>query len=191
MTRTFNYFIFVILLSIYPIYVNHDTIALLIENTVSDRAKVVLNANISKSDTIKVFDNQTYGKIYLMAGLEKTYGFRHILARHTEQYFINYDNKNTNTLFENTVSGTDLIYGLKDFYEHCIDIEVYNLKPNERDTYIGYANIQDRRVKCILVVRKADHEIITFYPLVEKRENEILERYREKTIRLNQRYHMD
>lgn len=191
MTRTFNYFIYVILLSIYPIYVNHDTIALHIENTISDRAKRVLNANVSKSDTIEVFDNQTYGKIYLLAGLEKTYGFRHILARHTEQYFINYDNKNTNTLFENTVTGTDLIYGLKDFYEHCIDIEVYNLNPNERETYIGYAKIKNKPVKCFLVVQKENREIITFYPLVEKRENEILERYREKTIQLNRRYHMD
>lgn len=42
-------------------------------------------------------------------GTEPGYGYRHILARHTSKYFINYDDKNENTLFEDEVRGEDII----------------------------------------------------------------------------------
>jgi hypothetical protein len=142
---------------------------------VYDPAEKVLNANLPNDEILYSFESNHYDKIYLYAGTEEKYGFRHILARHTENYFINFENKNNATMFDNNITGDDLILGIKDFYNHCVDVPPYNNRPDRNIVYIGFANIKDKDIKCLLVVRAKDNSIVTFYPLTEIRENELNE----------------
>ena len=138
-----------------------------------DPADVVLNANIPDSSTIAVFRSDVYPTISLKAGKEENYGFRHILARHTDSYFINFDNKNNATKFDNEVTGADLINAIAEFYQHCVDVNVsfYNRKLTKNIVYLGWTEINGEKLKCLLVVNKAEETITTFYPFVEKEED--------------------
>jgi hypothetical protein len=185
--------ILILLLSGFIVYDNQDYILDNAKFVLKDPAEKILNANVPERDTIETFYTQAYGTIILFAGLEDDYGFRHILARHTDNYFINYDNKNNNTLFPRYVSGKDIILGIKEFYDNCVDVEAYNRRFDKNEVYLGYTTIQDKRIKCLLVVRKENNEIITFYPFKRRRELEILEEIRAKEIEkeIERNFHFD
>ena len=169
MKKAFSILVLFVMVGAHPAYVYKDKITHKIEDTFSDRADHVLNANVLEEESIEVFKNETYGQIQLLAGTEKDFGFRHILARHTKNYFVNYDNKNENSFFDDEVSGTDLIYGIKQFYENCIDVELYNTRSHRNIAYLGYTELDGKRIKCLLAVRKETMEIVTFYPFDEER----------------------
>ncbi len=138
-----------------------------------DPADMVLNANLPDTTTIAVFESDVYPTIYLKAGRDESWGFRHILARHTTQYFINFDNKNYTTMFDNDVTGSELINAIEDFYKHCVDVNVpdYNRRLGRNNVYLGWTEINDEKVKCLLVVNRDEETITTFYPFIEKEEN--------------------
>nr|MCU0447939.1 hypothetical protein [Microscillaceae bacterium] len=79
-------------------------------------AEYVLNSNVSEKEQVYVLENEALGKVTLSAGTEADYGLRHILARHTNKYFVNYKDKNKNTLFEDDITGKEIVIGLKEFY---------------------------------------------------------------------------
>ncbi len=139
-----------------------------------DPAEHVLNANVPADEIVYSFDSKIHGKIYLQAGIEENYGLRHILARHTQNYFINFKNKNNATMFDSNISGRELIYGLEKFYQNCVDVVKYNNKIERNSVYIGYTRFRKDGdyVKCLLVVRTESNEIVTFYPIDETEEFE-------------------
>ena len=179
-----SFLMFMVVAGAHPAYVYKDQITHKIEDTFSDRADHVLNANVTETEVLETFKNKTYGDITLLAGNEPNYGFRHILARHTQKYFVNYDDKNEKSLFGDDVSGTDIIYGIKSFYENCVDIGIYNRRKERNLVYVGFTEIDGERIKCLLVVRKENMQIITFYPFNKKTEAEVIEDER-------RRYHYD
>ena len=179
------FFLIILFISPFGGFIIYEHSEFLIDNTkflISDPAKSVLNANFPEQDTVYTFQSEVYGKINLFAGTEEKYGFRHILARHTTQYFINYDDKNENTFFDNEVTGGDIIIGIKEFYKHCVDVEPYNNHIDRNIAYVGYTKINGENVKCLLIVRKENKSIVTFYPFKEKREQEILDAIEEKKL---------
>ncbi|MCF6366631.1 MAG: hypothetical protein L3J35_10565 [Bacteroidales bacterium] len=153
---------------------------------IQNPAKAVLNANLPKEEDIYTFDNDVYGTIYLDAGTEPTYGLRHILARHTKQFFINYEDKNNSTMFSEDLSGNEIILGIKEFYEHCIDVDAYNRSINRNIAYVGFTVLNNEKVKCLLIVRKNTKQIITFYPFNEIREQEVLEEIEDERQRIEE-----
>lgn len=176
----------IILIVAYFAYTNRD---ILINNSkfiIHNPAESVLNSNVPERDTISVFQSEIYGKIYLFAGNEAGYGLRHILARHTTKYFINFDNKNKNTLFDDEVSGKDILIGIEEFYKHCVDIGIYNRKADRNVAFVGFTKLKGKDVKCLLITRKDSNEIITFYPFNEIKESEILREIEER-----ERFHYD
>ena len=158
------------LLGAYPAYVHKDFLLNRFENVVSDRADEVLDANTPDDKIIEVFENETHGKITLVAGTEEFHGFRHILARHTKKYFINFERKNNTSHFDESieVTGTDIIYALEHFYANCVDVKKYSNK-NGNLSYLGFVNIKGERVKCMLIVKERTNEITTFYPYNERK----------------------
>jgi len=136
-----------------------------------DKAEYVLNANIPNEELIDSFYNETYKPIYLPVGIQEDYGFRHILARHTVNYFINFKNKSQNSLFPDDIKGNDLIDGIIEFYEHCVDVPLYNRQRKRKIVYIGYTKIKGERIKCLLIVRQKNRQIISFYPFREGNNN--------------------
>lgn len=142
---------------------------------IRDPADIVLNSNYPKDNVLFTFDNETYGKVTLYAGYQPDFGFRHILARHTEQYFINFDDKNNTTMFPDDATGRDIIRAMNKFYKNCVEIGEYNTHPDRNIAYVGFTEINDERTLCLLIVRKADNSIVTFYPLTEKKLTELEE----------------
>jgi len=132
-----------------------------------DPSELVLNANIPSTDTIYSLENGNYGKIILLAGTEETFGFRHILARHTRGYFINFKDKNNATLFDDQATGKDILLGLEDFYKNCIDVPSYSTESSNL-VYIGFTEIVNKKIKCLLVIGKENNQIITFYPFSQE-----------------------
>ncbi len=174
--KFFLYFLFfVIILGAHPAYVYQDEIKCFAENIFKEQAKRVLNANIPDKEVIKTFENDAHGKAVLVVGNEDKYGLRHILAKHTKKYFVNFEDKKEVTLFDDDVTGTDIIYGIKDFYKNCIDVDKYNENPDENIVYVGLAKIKGTQVKCLLVVNKDNKQIVNFYPFNKKAEQEFLE----------------
>lgn len=167
-------------------FITYDHKEYIVDNTkyvLNSPAEFVLNANVPEQDTIETFESDIYGKIYLLAGTEANYGYRHILARHTSEYFVNFDNKNGATLFDDEVGGNDILLGIKSFYNHCVDVEAYNRRTDRNITYVGYTELNKKKIKCLLVVRKKDKGIVTFYPFNEMSAEEL--------IRPKQRFHYD
>ncbi len=141
---------------------------------IDNPADYVLNANVPADEIVYTFDSEIHGKLNLPAGIEEKYGLRHILARHTENYFINFDNKNNATMFDDDISGRELIYGLEKFYENCVDVVKYNNRLERNTVYIGYTKFKETKdfQKCLLVVRTETNEVVTFYPIDESEEFE-------------------
>jgi len=154
-------------------YEHHEKVVDQAKMLVHNPAELVLNANLPAEEEMYSFDSEVYGEMYLYAGTEPKYGLRHILARHTSKYFVNYDDKNGATLFEDEVSGGDLILGIKDFYKHCVDVDAYNRKIGSYKAYVGYATLANKKVKCLLIVKESNKSIITFYPFKKLKEAEI------------------
>lgn len=140
---------------------------------IRDPAQTVLNSNYPKNNVVFTFDNETYGKITLYAGYQPEFGFRHILARHTEKYFINFEDKNNVTMFSYDATGRDIIRAIDKFYENCVETGEYNRHSDRNIVYIGLTEINDKRTLCLLVVRKEDKSIVTFYPITEKQQIEL------------------
>ncbi|MGB0525887.1 MAG: hypothetical protein ACPGJS_23105 [Flammeovirgaceae bacterium] len=184
MKNVFSFILFVVVVGAHPAYVYRDAITHKLEDTFSDRADHVLNANVPETEVIATFKNDNYGEITLLAGNEPKYGFRHILARHTKKYFVNYNDKNEHSLFSDEVSGTDLIYGIKDFYENCVDIDIYNRREGVNHVFVGFTELDGKRIKCLLAVRQDNMQIVTFYPFNKKTESDLIDDERK-------RYHYD
>jgi len=159
--------IFIIVLLGFIGYDHKDDIIDHTKFLINNPAEKVLNANLPQSDTIYDFQSEIYGELYLLAGTEEDFGLRHILARHTKNYFINYKDKNDATQFAENVSGKDILLGIEDFYEHCVDVSDYNSHPDRNIAYVGYADIDGDNIKCLLIVRREENTIVTFYPFVE------------------------
>ena len=177
-----------VLIGAHPIYVYQDEILHKVQDAFYDYGEYVLNANVSANETMQTFKNETYGQVTLSVGTAEGYGFRHILARHTENYFVNFDEKSNVTLFDDEVSGTDLIYGMKEFYQNCLDIQIYNKHPDQNMTYVGFINLGSGRIKCIMAIRKNDKQILTFYPLKKKTEEQLEQ---ERRLEEQRRYYYD
>jgi len=138
-----------------------------------DPAEYVLNSNIPDDKTLTTFQNDIYGTIELKVGNEATFGFRHILARHTEKYFINYKDKNNATEFPSNVSGRELVKAIDDFYEHCVDAQFYNRNNRWRNlVFVGFTVIDTTKYKCLMVINKEHKTITTFYPIGNKEDVE-------------------
>lgn len=176
----FIFRLFMIIFIGYGAYFHYEDISVNIKYRLKDPGEKMLSANVSENELIYTFDNEIYGKIYLYAGTETNVGLRHILARHTRNYFTNYEDKNLITLFDDEITGGDIILIIRDFYNHCIDVEIYNRNPEKNTAYVGFAKINDKRIKCLLVVRREDKKIVTFYPFNLKRKKEILKEKEEK-----------
>ena len=125
----------------------------------------VLYANTPDSVLLHTFEHPVYGKATLHVGNEADTGLRHILARHTTGYFINYNRKNPKTLFDDQLYGLDILKGLEDFFKHSIKVDVYNRKRRENTTYIGFADMKGVATRCLMAVETQTGKIITFYPL--------------------------
>jgi hypothetical protein len=158
----------------YVAYHNKSFLAQKTNFLLHDPSEKVLNANTSEKDTIISFHHAVHGTIHLLVGTEKGYGLRHILARHTNKYFVNFDDKNKNTLFTDDVNGKEVISAMQEFYKHCVDIGIYNRRADRNIAYVGFVKIKGKDIKCLLIVRKLSKEIVTFYPFNEVREQEIL-----------------
>jgi len=48
-------------------------------------------------------------------------------------------------MFPEEASGNEIILAIKDFYEHCIDVDAYNRSINRNITYVGFATINNLR----------------------------------------------
>jgi len=105
--------------------------------------------------------------ISLLAGKKESFGFRHILARHTKRYFVDYNDKNNSTLFADDVTGRDIIRGIESFYENCVDVPAYNREPRNNAVYVGYSDINGTNIKCLLIIKTTTHQIVSFYPFKE------------------------
>ncbi len=146
-------------------YEHRDIVQELPEIIKEDPAEYVLNSNIPEAEVISIFNSKHYGEIELDAGEEASYGIRHILARHTTQYFINFDDKNNASFFPSDIDGKDLIKMIDYFYDHCISIPAYNRKTDKNIVYLGFSKINDKEFECLLVVNKQKESITTFYPV--------------------------
>ena len=147
----------------------------------TDQAEYVLNANIPDDEILDTFYNKTYDPIYLSVGNEPQYGFRHILARHTTQYFVNFDNKNDASFFPKNIDGGDLIDAMEEFFKNCVDVPLYNRQRRNRQdnrainrnrVFIGFTEINEQRIKCLLITRRENNQIVTFYPFEESEDVE-------------------
>ena len=176
----------IMFLGAYPSYLHQDLLVHKAKSIISDQAEHVLNANVSESDTIRTFMSETFGKLTLLTGTEDDYGFRHILARHTNKYFTNYDNKNDKSLFSDDLDGNDLLFAMEQFYKHSVDIGIYNRRSERNLVFVGFVELKGVRTKCLMAVRKSDMNIITFYPFNKRRETEVLREIEER-----ERYYYD
>ncbi len=157
-------------------YVGYDNRQMLADEAkflFSNPAEKVLNANLEEKTTIFIYEHEVFGRAILYAGTEPEYGLRYILARHSNKYFVNYKDKNKNTLFPDEFTAKDIVLGLKDFYDNCVDIGLYNRRNERNMVFIGFMKMKKKRVKSLLVVRRETREIVTFYPFNEVREEEI------------------
>lgn len=155
-------------------YEHRDKLDINTNFILEDQAEYVLNANIPDNEIIDTFYNETYDPIYMPVGIEETYGFRHILARHSINYFVNFSNKNEISLFPDKITGSDLINSLIGFYEHCVDVPLYNRQRARNIVYIGFAKIKDERLKCLLIVRQENRQVVSFYPFDEKNIRDVI-----------------
>lgn len=94
-------------------YDNRQVVSDEVKFLFNNKAEKVLNANLAEKTEILIYENETFGKAILYAGTEPEYGLRHILARHTKNYFVNYQNKNQNTLFDEKMTAKDYRVRLK------------------------------------------------------------------------------
>lgn len=133
----------------------------------------VLYANNPDTTLLEVFSHPVYGPAKLYSGLTEKNGFRHILAVHTEDYFINYNDKNDRTLFKKGIEGEEILKGIEEFYLHCVKVDVYNRKPRENTTYIGFTQLDSVHTLCLLAVEKKTNRILTFYPLNDITEEDL------------------
>ena len=172
--------ILIITLLSFIIYEHYEYVLDYSKLIIKNPTNAVLNANFPKDKDIYTFESDVYGTIHLDAGTEPTYGLRHILARHTKQFFINYEDKNNSTMFSEEVSGNEIILGIKDFYEHCVEVDAYNHRLDKNIAYVGFTTLNNEKVKCLLIVRRNTKQIITFYPFNEIREREILDEIEEE-----------
>lgn len=156
-------------------FVYKDTIIDKTEYLITDPAEIALHANTSQSDTVEKFESEIYGKIHLLVGKEETFGFRHILARHTTQYFVDFENKNGASMFDSDLEAEDILIGIKHFLEHCVEVQAYNSSNERNIAYVGFAKFNDEYVKCLLIVREEDKGIVTFYPFTREREQEMVQ----------------
>lgn len=157
------------------IWVGYANFDLLLRNrSLSDSTiEYVMYANNPDTVLLHTFKHPVYGNAKLYAGTEDNTGLRHILAVHTEKYFINYSAKNEQTLFADDVEGVDILKGLENFFKHCIKVDVYNRKRNENTTYIGFAEIRGVPTRCLLAVETRTGKILTFYPLNDIQESDL------------------
>jgi len=134
---------------------------------INNPADEVLNANIPEEEILCTFKSETYGEIILQAGVEENYGLRHILARHTTNFFINFDDKNNSSMFYDEITGKELLLGLDEFVKHCVDVPKYSNNKSDNLVYIGFTKIGGERIKCLLIVMSDTKSIVTFYPFEE------------------------
>ncbi len=132
------------------------------------------DANTSEHEIIKTY-NSPLGKFRLKAGNKEHYGLRHILARHTRNYFPDYNK--AQTLFDDHIT-PDLIVGSLDYFvNYCVEVYLQKKDPYDesRGVCLGYIIHKGHLIRCLLVYRKSDKSIITFYPLTKENELEMLE----------------
>ncbi len=147
-----------------------------------DLGTYVENKSVPEDELLDSIYNPKYGWVKLYVG-NNYYGFRHILKRHTLNYFSDYYNKNNATLFNKYVSGTEIWKAIREVYQNAALVELYNSAFNRNEVYIGIAQIGGKYERCLLVVRKTDKHIITFYPLSLQREQKLREEYTISTTR--------
>jgi hypothetical protein len=133
----------------------------------SDPAEQALYANTSQDELIRTFESELHEPINLTVGAPDTHGFRHILSRHTSNYFHEYANKSQNRFGED-ITGNDLIWGINDFFQNCIRSELFNTRNEEKMVYVGYANLKGVPTRSLLVVDTQTRNIRTFYPFTEE-----------------------
>ncbi len=180
-------FPFLFLLSIGYIGYEHKTdFNQISEKFSKDPAEYVLNANVSHEEIIDTFYNPVYKHIDLEVGIAKKYGLRHILARHTQQYFTEFANKNEQSMFQYDINGHELIDAIRQFYKHCVDIPIYSTSDSNQ-VFVGFTKINEIPIKCLLIVKKTTHSIVTFYPLQKSWE----ENLKSQIIRDNRSWRWD
>ncbi|MBN2663748.1 MAG: hypothetical protein JXR68_08880 [Bacteroidales bacterium] len=152
-------------------YEHYDEVLIFAKDIVKNPENRILNANTDEDEIIEKFYNDIYGEIILTAGEENGMGFRHILARHTTEYFINFDNKETSNSFSDETTTRDIIKAIRIFYNNCVDVPKYlNRTSNNKTAYLGLTTINREKIKCLLIVSD-NGKIITFYPYTESAKN--------------------
>ncbi len=141
-----------------------------------DLGDYVEKKSVDDDELLDSMYNPKYGWIKLYVGNSR-YGFRHILMRHTTRYFRDYPEKNNATMFNQFADGTDIWRGMRQMYEHAALVELYNSAFDRNEVYVGVAQIGGDPERCLLVVRKYDKKIVTFYPLSLKREEDLRDEY--------------
>lgn len=148
-------------------YEHYDEVLIFTKDIVKNPENRILNANTDEDEIIEKFYNDIYGELVLTAGKETEMGFRHILARHTTEYFINFDDKKISNSFPNEATPRDIIKAIRIFYNNCVDVPKYlNSTANNKTAYIGLTTINGEKIKCLLIVGD-NGKIITFYPYNE------------------------
>lgn len=132
-----------------------------------DPAEEALYANTPQDELIRTFESELHEPINLRVGAPDTHGFRHILSRHTSNYFHEYANKSRNR-FDEELTGNDIIWGIEDFFQDCIRSELFNTRNEEKMVYVGYANLRGVPTRSLLVVDTQTRNIRTFYPFTEE-----------------------
>ena len=142
--------------------------------------------NTPEDEIIKIYD--TYlGHFILKVGNKEHYGLRHILARHTNYCFPNYNK--ARTLFDDDITVKEIVNDINYFLHHCVEVYMQKKNPYDenRQVCLGYIQHNGYLIRCLLVYKIGYEElsIITFYPYTKEAE---LERYRE-IIRRNSYYY--
>ena len=178
-SRFFLFFLFFAFLFLYYLtnpgkfQDNLSSVEHFVNTKIFDPGKYVLNENVPNDELIEKFHSDLLDEdFYLYAGSEEKYGLRHILARHTNNYFINFENKDYNDLFPPKTNGFDIIYGIKSFLNNCIEDkeEEFILHNKKNRVFLGIAPMDEKEILSVLVVREYDNSIITFYPLNKSKE---------------------
>ncbi len=139
------------------------------------------DANTPESEEIESY-NSILGVFTLKAGNKQHYGLRHILARHTTNYFPSY--YKARSLFDDDITANELVNSLDYFFDHCVEVYLQKKDPNDdsRGVCLGYIKHNGHLIRCLLVYRKSDNSIITFYPLTKQNELNMLDSWRRRNL---------
>ncbi len=166
--------------SVRPELSNHQILELPV-SVEKDIYKELQSPSTSEYEEIRTY-NSELGYFVLKAGNKKHYGLRHILARHTRDYYPGY--RKAISLFDDDITANELVKSLDYFFDHCVEVYLQKKDPYDDSlgVCLGYIKHNGRLIRCLLVYRKSDNSIITFYPLTKQNELNMLDSWRRRYL---------